>query len=213
LEGFLHYLLYKFAKLREAAEVPLSRLKRISLEQYEILIGRLLQTRSGGRLPVILVVAAFRTIKDFFGKNWVIEFQGINVADGATGAGGDITITDGGEVVFAAEVTERPMERTRVVATFNTKIAPNGIQDYLFFVPLDTLSPEAKQQARQYFAQGHEINFLEIKTWVLTSLATTGKTGRELFNAHLLELMSDQAMPRQLKVAWNDYIDELTRAV
>ena len=61
LRGFITYLLYKFAKLREAADVPLSRLQRISLEQYESLITSLLNTPSGGRLPVILVVAAFRT--------------------------------------------------------------------------------------------------------------------------------------------------------
>ncbi len=210
LRAFTVYLLYKFAKLREAAEVPLSRLQRISLEQYETLIGSLLTTPSGGRLPVVLVVAAFRTIKDFFGKDWAIEYQGINVADGATGVGGDITIKNEGRIIFAAEVTERPLERARVVATFNTKIAPNGIEDYLFFVPLNTLSPQARQQAQQYFAQGHEVNFLEIKGWVLTSLATMGKQGRKLFNAHLLALMNDPTMPRQLKVAWNDYIAALT---
>lgn len=54
LRAFLVYLLYKFARLREAAEVPLARLQRISLEQYESLITSLLNTPSGGRLPVIL---------------------------------------------------------------------------------------------------------------------------------------------------------------
>jgi hypothetical protein len=97
-----------------------------------------------------------------------------------------------------------------VVATFNNKIAPNGIDDYLFFVPLESLSPEARQQARQYFAQGSDVNFLEIKSWVLASLATMGKRGRELFNAHLLTLMSE--MPKQLKVAWNEHIASLTIA-
>jgi hypothetical protein len=210
LRAFAAYSLYRFAKLREAADVPLSRLQRISLEQYSTLLGSLLELHSGGRLPVVLVVAAFRTIKEFFGKDWEIAFQGINVADGPTGVGGDITVTENGRVVFAAEVTERPLERARVVATFNAKISPNGIEDYLFFVPLETLSEEARQQARQYFAQGHEVNFLDVRVWVLSSLATMGRHGRELFNGHLLALMDDQAMPRQLKVAWNDRITALT---
>jgi hypothetical protein len=98
---------------------------------------------------------------------WEIDYQGINVADAASGVGGDITITHEGKIVFAAEVTERPLERARIVATFNTKIAPNGIEDYLFFVRSETLADDARQQARQYFAQGHEVNFLEIKNWVL----------------------------------------------
>lgn len=212
IRAFTAYLLYRFAKLREAAEVPLARLQRISFDQYESLITSLLNTPSGGRLPVILVVAAFRTIKDYFGLDWVIDFQGINVADGPTGVGGDITITQGGHIVFAAEVTERPLERARVVATFNTKIAPHGIEDYLFFVRLETLAEDARQQARQYFAQGHEVNFLEIKNWVLMALATMGKRGRELFNGHLLALIDDQTVPRAIKVAWNDYIAALTDA-
>lgn len=64
IRAFIAYLLYRFAKLREAAEVPLSRLQRISLEQYDSLITSLLNTRSGGRLPVIIVVAALSAIKD-----------------------------------------------------------------------------------------------------------------------------------------------------
>jgi hypothetical protein len=213
IRAFAAYLLYKFAKLREAAEVPLARLQRISLDQYESLITSLLNTPSGGRLPVILVVAAFRTIKDYFGLEWVIDVQGINVADTPSGVGGDVTITHNGHIVFAAEVTERPLERARVVATFNTKIAPHGIEDYLFFVRPETLTEEARQQARQYFAQGHEVNFLEIRNWALMALATMGKRGRDIFNVHLVAQIDEQTVPRAVKVAWNDYIAALTTAL
>lgn len=210
IQAFLTYLLYRFARLRESAEVRVSRLQRISLEQYKSLIASLLNTQSGGRLPVILVVATFRTVKDYFGLDWVIEHQGINVADAQTGAGGDITVKHAGGTVFAAEVTERLLERSRVISTFNTKIAPHGIEDYLFFVRSEALSAEAQQQAKQYFAQGHELNFLEIGNWILMVLATTGRRGRELFNQHMLQLIDSPTMPRTLKVAWNDYIAALT---
>ena len=213
LQVFLVYLLYKFAKLREAAEVPLARLQRMSLEQYESLIAALLNTPSGGRLPVILVVAALLTIRDYFGVDWDIDYQGINVADSQSGVGGDITITQNDRIVLAAEVTERPLELSRVISTFNTKIAPLGIENYLFFIRPEKLSEEARQQGRQYFAQGHEMNFLEIKTWVLMSLASMGKQGREIFNSHLLVLIGDASIPRTLKVAWNDYITAITTAV
>lgn len=213
LRKFLVYLLYKFAKLREAAEVPLARLHRMSLEQYDSLIGSLLNTQSGGRLPVILVVAAFRTIRDYFDVDWNIEYQGINVADSQSGAGGDITITQNGQIVFAAEVTERPLELSRVVSTFNTKIAPLGIENYLFFIRPEKLSEEAREQGRQYFAQGHEMNFLEIKTWVLMSLASMGNRGREIFSSHLLALIGDASVPRAIKVAWNDHIQAVTTAL
>lgn len=203
---FLQYLLYKFAELREASEIPISRLQRISLEQYDALISGLLATPSGGRFPVILVVATFNTIKEFFNLDWNITWQGINVADTASGAGGDITIGTGDQVIMAVEVTERPVDRSRVVATFNTKIAPAGIEDYLFFVRSAEVSPEARLQARQYFAQGHEVNFVEIKNWILMSLATMGSKGRDTFNRELIKLLEEPDVPRTLKVSWNEQL-------
>jgi hypothetical protein len=206
---FLRYLLYRFAKLREAAEVPLARMQRLSLEQFSSLIDSLLGTPSGGRIPVVVVVAAFRALNEFFGANWTVEYQGINVADSQTGAGGDITVKKGENILLAAEVTERPMDRGRLVQTFHTKIAPNGIEDYLFFVRLDGLADDARQQARQYFAQGHEVNFLAIKEWVVMLLAALGVSGRGMFLNVLHEMIDDQSMPRSIKLAWNRGIASL----
>ncbi|MGA3371931.1 MAG: restriction endonuclease, SacI family [Terracidiphilus sp.] len=205
----LRCLLYRFAKLREAADVVLSRVQRLSLDQLSSLIDSLLVSPSGGRIPVIVVVSAFRTLNEFFGADWTIEYQGINVADSQTGAGGDITVRRESNIVIAAEVTERPMDRGRVVQTFHTKIAPHGIEDYLFFVRLDSLEDGARQQAKQYFAQGHEVNFLAIKDWVVMLLASMGVRGRGIYLSRLLEMIDDPSMPRSIKVAWNHGIAAL----
>jgi hypothetical protein len=173
-------------------------------------LAGLLASPSGGRFPVLLVVATFQTIKDFFNLDWAISYQGINVADAAAGAGGDISISSVGRVLMAAEVTERPLDRSRVVATFNTKIAPAGIEDYLFFTKLSGIAPNAKQQANQYFSQGHEVNFLEIKDWILSLLATMGRKGRTLYNQKLLQLLEQDDVPTTLKVTWNEQISNLT---
>ncbi len=108
---------------------------------------------------------------------------------------------------MAAEVTERPVDRTRVVATFNTKIAPHGIEDYLFFVKVSGVSEDARRQAHQYFSQGHEVSFLEIKDWILMSVATVVPKGRAIFNRVLLEMLNDPELPRSLKMAWNAQIE------
>jgi hypothetical protein len=208
----LRYILYRFIELREEAEISLSRIQRISLEQYDALISGLLATPSGGRFPVLLVVATFKAIKSFFNLDWEITWQGINVADRASGAGGDITVKRNNEVMMAAEVTERPVDRSRIVTTFNTKIAPSGLEDYLFFVKLSGVDSEAKKQVRQYFAQGHEVNFLEIKDWIINCLATIGSRGRAVFNKELLNLLDAPDIPRTLKVAWNSQIDGITRS-
>jgi hypothetical protein len=168
-----------------------------------------LATPSGGRFPVLLILAAFQAIRDFFAVDWTVEFQGINVADAAAGASGDITLRSGERVLLAAEITERPVDRSRVVATFSTKIAPNAIEDYLFFVRFADLDEAARTQTRQYFAQGHEVNFLEIKDWILMSLATMGTRGRTEFNQHLMELLDAPDIPQSLKMAWNAQVNRL----
>lgn len=87
----LRHLLYQFARLREEAAVPLARPGRISLDQFDTMLSGLLGRPSGGRFPLLLVTAALRTLAEVFSLPWQVEFQGINVADAATGAGGDAT--------------------------------------------------------------------------------------------------------------------------
>ena len=209
LSAVLLYVLYRFALLREAAGVQVSRLQRISLEQYESLISGLLATPSGGRFPMVLVISAFQAVKEFFELDWEITWQGINVADSASGVGGDVTVTADGEIVMAVEVTERPVNRSRVVATFNTKIAPAGLEDYLFFLGSSDVEPAARQQARQYFAQGHEVNFVEIKNWIVTLLSTMGNKGRMAFNRQMVQMLETDEVPSTMKTAWNEQLDRL----
>lgn len=207
--SLLRYLLYYFIALRDEATISLLGIQRLSLEQYDVLIGNLLQVQSGGLMPVLLAVAMFQTIRDCFELDWEIEWQGINVADRASGVGGDITIKRDVSVVLAVEITERLIDRSRVVSTFNTKIAPHGIDDYLFFFSGAVPKDGAREAAKQFFAQGHEINFVPVKDWVMTTLSTIGPRCRRIFTEAVLTLLRERAVPSTLKVAWNDQIRTL----
>lgn len=173
-------LLYFFIALRDASHVTLARIARLSLDQQHRLVDALLATPSGGLLPVLLAVALFQTLNACHGLDWAIQWQGINVADRASGAGGDITICKDEKILLAVEVTERPVERARVVSTFNTKISRHAIRDYLFLVTREP-SADARNAAGQYFAQGHDVSFLDIKTWIVHVLGTIGTDCRQLF--------------------------------
>jgi hypothetical protein len=144
-----------------------------------------------------------------FDQDWEIAFQGINVADSASGTGADVTIKQADKILLAVEVTERKVDKTRIVSTFHTKISPSQIEDYLFVTKSLNPDEEAKRQAEQYFAQGHEINFLEIKNWIITILATIGKHGRATFNTELMSLLERPDIPRFVKVAWNQKLSHL----
>jgi len=98
------------------------------------------------------------------------------------------------------------------VDTFATKIAPAGLADYVFLVNIRLIPAEAKEQAERYFAQGHEVNFVDIRGWISDSLATVGVKGRSLFNAHLQGLLEGEGIPQQLKAAWNGAIQSMITA-
>ena len=203
------YILYRFVLLRSTADIALSRISRLSLEQYQSLVSSLLQVQSGGLIPVLLCVAMLRTIKASYGLKWQIEWQGINVADKASGAGGDITVTQAGDTVLAIEVTERPIEKARVVSTFNTKIVKGGIEDYLFIYANSLPTEDARQAARTYFTQGHEINFLQVTDWIINNLGTVGARPRNTFTHEILALLDTRDVPAAVKLAWNDIVKTL----
>ena len=210
--GLIIYLLYYFVVLRNAANIQLSRISRLSLEQYQALVGRLLQVQSGGLIPVLLSVAMLSTIKACYGLQWEIKWQGINVADKASGAGGDITVTQDGNVILAIEVTERQIEKARVVSTFNTKIVRGGIEDYLFIYSSSLPTDDARQAARTYFTQGHEINFLQVAEWIVNNLGTIGAKCRTIFTKEVLALFATRDVPASVKMSWNDIVKELIGA-
>ena len=159
----LDYILYRFVLLREQARVELIRLERVSLSQYKFLISGLLARSSGGFFPFVLVLAMVETIVQHFSMPWVIEFQGINVADKPSGAGGDIMVKEEGKILLTIEVTERSVDASRIQATFRHKIAATTIPDYVFLVHLERIGEEAKRQAEKYFTQGYDVNLVDIQ--------------------------------------------------
>ena len=209
LISLLGEVAYRFLILREEGNIPLNRIQRMSLDQVTRLVRLLLETPSGGRLPMFIVVATLEAVKATLNLDWQIEWEDINVADAASGLSGDVVVSRNGQTLIAAEVTEREVDRNRVVATFNNKIGPNPMDDYLFFVRSEVDNPETLQQIRQYFAQGHEINFVVVDEWVQSLLATVGVHGRAHFITGLITLLEREGVPVALRVAWNNLVDRV----
>lgn len=200
-------VVYRFLELREASNVPLTRIQRMSLDQIATLVSQLLEIPSGGRIPMFIVVATLQATSEYLELDWEIQWEGINVADAASGLGGDIVVASGDRTFLVAEVTERQVDQNRVVATFNNKIGPNQVEDYLFFTrskdqPIDTV-----EQMRRYFAQGHELNFVVIQDWAEAMLATLGNPGRTLFIQRMVDLLDTADTPAALKVSWNESVN------
>jgi hypothetical protein len=206
VKRFLLFLLWHFIALREKSNVSLARINRLSIGQYGELIEALLGTPSGGLLPVLLTVATLEAVKNTYALPWDIQSQGINVADAASGAGGDVTVMREGKVLLAIEVTERAVGEDRVRSTFRSKILPNKLDDYLFLFAGGRPADAAVARARTYFAQGHEVNFVPLKSWIMTFLTILGSEGRTLFTASIIAALDKKQVPAGVKVAWNDIV-------
>jgi hypothetical protein len=62
---------------------------------------------------------------------------------------------------------------------------------------------------KRYFAQGHDVNFLQIKEWVLNLLATIGSGCRQIFFNELVSLVNQPSVSSAIKVKWNDLIKKV----
>ena len=199
----------RFIQIRNAANIAVARLRRLSLDGIHTLLAQLLKVKSGGLIPVLISVALLKSVSKRFSLGWDIQWQGINSADKASGAGGDITVNHNGHSELVCEVTERPIDDLRVISTFNTKIVKTGIINYLFLYTNAVPEHSAFAAAEKYYTQGHEIIFLNIGNWTLTNLATLGSKGREIFLEQLATLIDDKTTPATIKVAWNKIIQSL----
>lgn len=206
IAALLRDLCMRFVRLRDRSRVPLVRLIRMSLDQQGAIVAGLLASRSGGRFPVFITAAMLEALRDSFALPWTIAVQGINAADAASGASGDIVVRDSRNdtVVIAVEVTERPIDKNRIVGTFTSKIAIDRITEYLFLYTDAEPDAEARRAAFGYFAQGHDILFLRIEEWVRNCLGIVGAAGREGFIQRLLDHLDTPDVPSALKQRWNE---------
>ena len=202
---YLRHLLKRFIVLRESANIKLTEVPRLSLEQYATIITELLKIPSGGRMSALIGVALLQTMRSVFDLPWEVEWQGINVPDKSSGAVGDITVRSGGSIILGLEVTERQVGEARVSDTFTDKIAPNKLVDYLFVLTKEP-NENARAVTRKLFIRGHEVNFVRIEEWTRNVLSIVGSSGRSIFQQNMIAQLGAAGVPNALKVGWNQAV-------
>lgn len=206
IEVLIKHLIQRFLELRERENVPIFRIARLSVEQFKVVFDDMLQVPSGGFIPMMFTIAMIKTIKECYNLPWAISWQGINVADRALDESGDITVRVGEEIFLAIEVTEREIGQDRVTSTFNTKILRNGIEDYLFIYSTATPTEGALRVSQAYFAQGHDINFYQIRDWLVHNMSVMGSRCRTVFIDEVVRLLGERGTPARVKIAWNEIV-------
>jgi hypothetical protein len=209
-EAFVTGILSRFITLRDASRIPLARINRFSVEQYRLLLEEMVSTRSGGLFPLLAVVALYRALVGKYAQECDVDYQGINVADSATGAKGDVTIREGNRILLAIEVTERAIDQWRVVSTYNSKIALEGINAYLFVYTNVKPDESARQVAKTLFSQGYDVKFVNLVDMAINAFLMTTADVRESFSFNMLELLDAKEVPGTLKISWNEAVKRIS---
>ena len=205
-ETFIMCLLQRFVMLRDESKIPLARIGQLSVGQYGQLLSKLVRHQSGGLLPVLIALAFFQTLAEHYSLPWEISWQGINVADNATGAEGDISIKTNGVTVLAIEITERPIDQRRIVSTFNTKIILSDIKDYLFLYTNIEPDESAKQIVHNLFSQGYNINFANVVEMITNNFVVLPSSTRNIFSAKMISLLESRDVSASVKLKWNESV-------
>ena len=166
----------------------------------------LLQHQSGGLLPVLITVAFFQMLAEHYSLPWDISWQGINVADTASGAEGDVTIKVNETTILAIEITERPLDGRRITSTFNTKIIHTDVREYLFIYTNTEPDESAKSTARTLFSQGYEINFVNVVEMIANNFLVLPASAREVFTTKMIALLESRDVSAAVKIKWNDSV-------
>ena len=199
-----------FVRLRDESNIRLLQLPRPSASTLARLMHEMLGQRSGGRVALWGVAAAWQAMADAFGLGWDVRVQGINVADVPSGAVADVEVrTRDEELVMALEVTERCVDAERLRATFRSKIAPNGLRDYLFLHGGGEPDGKVLELLERMLVQGHAVEMHDLMDWLHACWVSIGGKGRERFVHHFCAYLADRDTPSTLKIAWNRAVERL----
>lgn len=67
---------------------------------------------------------------------------------------------------------------------------------------------DARVVVRQYRGQGHDVSFLTVKEWLVSTLGTIGPRCRSMFTDNFLTLLGAHETPAGLSLAGNEHIQQ-----
>ena len=185
--------------------------QRISLPAMSTMLTEFLGTPSGGLRPLAVTTALLRTIGKAFGVFSHVEGQGINEADAAGGAPGDILCycqDDPNRLCLVVEVKDIDLRLAHVQSsTRKAKQADVGLSNLLFAVPAVRLSDREAIEAltRREWAAGLNV----YTTAVIPLMEATFMLLRDEWRIDLLRAIGAELDERQDQVArhsWHDLL-------
>lgn len=188
--------------------------QRISLPAMNKMVGAFLDTPSGGFRPLAVATALLDTIGRAFGLFSHVEAQGINEADAAGGAPGDVLCychDDPERRCLVVEVKDIELTLAHVQAsTRKAKQADVGLKTLLFAVPAVRLSDREAIETltRREWASGLNV----YTTGVVPLMGSAFLLLADRWRIDLLRAISaelDERQDQAARRAWHDLLNNL----
>jgi len=212
LRRCLRSIARSYSELQVSFPVP----QRVSLEQTIEITERFLSERGGGERPLIVADALMRTVGRVFGLFDEVLRQGINEADSASKATGDIMcLRNDDDVSFerqvmVVEVKDRKLTLVEVNASIE-KVRERRVPALLFIVPgLDPLDEQAiRQRTKEEWALGTNVYFSQLHELIRIAFTFAGERARTEFLQEIGVGINKLAVQPTLRVVWSNLLIQM----
>lgn len=135
----------------------------LSSEEIVTLLTQHLNCKKSSRLPVLIVSAAYQSVKDKIGET-ALTLQAHNAADKQTGSLGDVEVTliNDDKIITSYEMKDKRVTKNDIDHCLQKLPSTNSNIDNYIFITTDIIEPEVMDYARSiYDKTGIEIAILD----------------------------------------------------
>ncbi len=210
LEQAIHRSLLAIRRRLDRQVVHYGVPPRVSLDQLLNVLENYLRTPSQGLRALAVASALFRTLGAALGL-FSVASQGLNEADSATGAAGDILCAgDDGRTLMAVEVKDRPQTLVDLEAGI-AKVREAGVSRLLFVVPgvVEKDADQIRRRCAAVWAQGIDVYRAELVTLTRISFMLVDEVWRREFLEELGAELNRRNAPFGHRGALASLLDEL----
>lgn len=219
IETTLRRCLRSIARRYQELQVSFPVPRRVSLEQTIEITDRFLSEKSGGERPLVVADALMRTVGKAFRLFDEVLRQGVNEADSASGAAGDIICIRNDEelsleeIVLVVEVKDRNLSLTELNASIE-KARKSNVSGLLFVVPgLEASEKSAiADRANREWTQGMNIYFGQLNDLMRAAFSFMNERFRTEFLREIGIGINKLAVQPTLRLVWSNLLSEIGNA-
>lgn len=124
----------------------------LSSEEIVTLLSQHLACKNSSRLPVLIIAAAYETVKEKIGEKY-LQLQAHNAADKQTGSMGDVEVTliNDDNVVSCYEMKDKRVTKNDIDHALQ-KLSKSKVKiDNYIFITTDIIEPEISDYAKTFY--------------------------------------------------------------